>query len=660
MNRSIFAFSTLLSSVLVFSVAVPAPAETAEELPFLHPLFTDHMVLQRDLPTPIWGWTRPGERVNVTIGSKTASAVADNAGKWMAKLDPLPAGGPHTLAVRGNQSRTVSDVLVGDVWICSGQSNMEWSVQGANNPQEEIAGADHPEIRLFTVPKRIAGEPQSIVESQWQICSPQTAGNFSAVGYFFGRELHKALKVPMGLIHTSWGGTVAEAWTSAEALKNLDDFRTAVIQLQQMVAAQKRGESKYEELLARWWRENDPGSTNGPAPSKAPAWAAPGLDSSSWKTMQLPGNWESAGLGSFDGVVWFRKEIDLPPAWAGKEAMLHLGPIDDIDTTWINGNSVGSMSQYNVPRNYRVPGGILQSGRNVIAVRVLDTGGGGGLFGSPDQMKLERQGDSIALGGPWLYQASTPLDKTSPVPQRMSSNPNVPTVLFNGMIAPLVPYGIKGAIWYQGESNAGRPVQYRTLLPAMIQDWRSRFGAGDFPFFIVQLANFMARKPEPEESQWAELREAQLLTAMKDAHTGLAVIIDIGEANDIHPRNKQDVGRRLALSARGIAYGENIVYSGPIYKSMRIRENAVQLSFDHAGGGLVARGGGKLEGFAIAGQDKKFLWADARIEGETVVVSSPQVEKPVAVRYGWANNPACNLYNKEGLPASPFRTDVTP
>ena len=643
----------LTLALLVLPAWLVVPRAAAEDKPLVHPLFTDHMVLQRELPAPVWGWTTPGGEIKVSLADKTAMAKADNTGRWQVKLGPFPAGGPHTLRVEGPQTVVIQDVLVGDVWICSGQSNMEWGMWGVNNSQQEIAAADYPQIRLFTVPKRVAIRPQELASGPWQICSPQTVAGFSAVGFFFGRDLNKALDVPIGLIHTSWGGTVAEAWTSAEALNTMSDFQPAVAQFQQLVAASESGTEKYEELLVKWWRDNDPGSAD------ALGWADPALNATDWKTMKLPTQWEQAGLPEFDGVVWFRTEFDLPASAADKDGTLSLGPIDDIDTTWVNGVSVGSTSTWTDPRDYKVPGRVLKAGRNVVAVRVLDTGGGGGIYGQADQMKFEPGdgGQPIALARVWQYKASVPLAQTKPVPQRLDNNPNVTTVLYNGMIAPLVPFGVKGAIWYQGESNAGRPMQYRTLLPTMIRDWRTRFGVGDFPFLIVQLANFMAVQQQPVEPGWAELREAQLLTTLNEPRCGLAVAIDIGEANDIHPRNKQDVGGRLALAARGIAYGQPIEYSGPVFKSLEVTGGKARLRFEHVGGGLVAKGGEPLKGFAIAGADKRFVRGEAAIEGDAVVVWSSEVAQPVAVRYAWANNPICNLYNRAGLPASPFRTD---
>ena len=627
--------------------------------PFLHKLFTDNMVLQRGVPDPVWGWTTPGQKVTVTFENKKATATAGADGKWLAKIGPFKEGGPFTLTVAGPQTVTLNNIMVGDVWICSGQSNMEMGIGNVKNAQDEIAAANYPNIRLFTVPKKVAADPQSGVDSQWLVCSPQTVAaggwnGFSAAGYFFGRDLYQNLHVPIGLIHTSWGGTIAEAWTSAEALNTMPDFKPAVASFQQAAAAAKAGAGDYDATVNQWYAKNDPGSANGLG------WADVAYTTAAWKTMNLPQFWEGAGLPNYDGVVWFRKDIDLPAAWDGKAATLHLGPVDDNETTWINGTRIGATEGASVPRDYKVPANVLKAGRNVIAVRVLDTGGAGGFGGKPEDMRLEADGaTTLTLAGPWLYQDSVSLDKTTPRPQRIDNNPNVVTVLYNGMIAPLVPFAIKGAIWYQGESNGGRGAQYRTLLPTLIKDWRSRFGVGEFPFFIVQLANFTATKPDPEQGDdgWSGVREAQLLTSETLPNTAIASAIDIGEAGDIHPKNKQEVGRRLSLDALAIAYGQKIEYSGPRYRSMKKDGNTIHLTFDHVGGGLVAQGDGKLQGFSIAGADKKFVWADARIEGNTIAVASPLVPDPIAVRYGWAMNPVVNLYNKDGLPASPFRTD---
>ena len=622
------------------------------EKPFLHSLFSENTVLQRDMPVPVWGWTKPGETVTVSLEGKTASATAGADGKWLAKIGPFSAGGPFTMTVAGSQTVKVENVLIGDVWICSGQSNMEQGIGIAANPQEEIAKADYPMIHLYTVPKLISMEPRTQVNSKWLVCNPANIANggwggFSAVGYFFGRQLHLDLKVPIGLIHTSWGGTVAEAWTSGDALKAMADFKPSVEMIEQTVSGNK-GVSA-DQLIIDWYKKNDPGTEA--------KWEAPEFNAAAWKTMQLPVLWEQAGLPNFDGIVWFRKEVDIPVGSAGKDLALHLGPIDDRDTTFFNGVKVGSKDQYNENRDYKIPGSLVKAGKAVIAVRVLDTGGGGGIWGKPEQMTLEGGEKPISLAGAWQYQDSTPFAKCSQIPVTNAGDPNVTTVLYNGMIAPLLPYGIKGAIWYQGESNANRAMQYRTLLPTMIKDWRARFGIGDFPFFIVSLASFMQVDKEPAESQWAELREAQMLTSQTLPNTGIAMAIDIGDANDIHPKNKQDVGKRLALSAESIAYGKKIEFSGPVFKAIEKKDASIRVTFDHVGAGLEAKGG-ELKGFAIAGDDKKFVWADAKIEGDAVVLSSPKVAAPTTVRYAWGNNPIATLYNKDGLPAVPFRSDM--
>ncbi|KAA5546159.1 sialate O-acetylesterase [Roseiconus nitratireducens] len=621
----------------------------AQELPFVHPLFSDHMVLQRDLKTPVWGWAHPGQKVTVSVADRSGTAEADSSGRWMAWLEPLPAGGPHELTVTGPQSVTISDVLVGDVWICSGQSNMEWPLAAANDAQQEIAAAHHPKLRLFSVPKRISAEPQQTVAARWTTCTPETARGFSAVGYFFGRDLQRELEVPIGLVHASWGGTVAEAWTSAGSLRTMDDFAPVVESFQQQAAAKRSGENGFEAMMERWWKDNDPGTREN--------WQDGADESEEWSSMELPGNWEDRGLSNYDGVVWFQKEFSVPEQAAGKPAVVHLGPIDDRDTTWVNGHRVGGQAEWMRGRDYQIPAEYLKAGRNVISIRVLDTGGGGGLYGNPDQMSVQVEGQtSIPLAGAWKYQATTPLAKAKPTPQPLNSNPNVVTVLYNGMIAPLEPLAVKGAIWYQGESNAGRPVQYRTLLPTLIGDWREKFTSDQFTFLIVELANFMAVQTQPVESGWAMLREAQQMTAKNDPHAGIASAIDIGEANDIHPRNKQEVGRRLALSALKIAYDRDLVSRGPEFVSATFDPGQATLRFEHVGEGLMAKGG-ELKGFAIAGDDKQFVWGNAKIEGDTVVVSAPEVKQPTAVRYSWANNPIGTLYNRAGLPASPFRTD---
>ena len=648
----------LLPALLLLPSVRTAWSET-EQKPFLHQLFTDHMVLQRDLLVPIWGWAEAEEKITVTFAGQKKTATAHKDGRWVVRLDPMRANSEgQTLTVSSgirNLQSAIRNVLIGDVWLCSGQSNMEWYMSRTKNAEQEIAAADHPNIRLFLVPRRPSLTPQDEVDAKWQVCKPETVAGFSAVAYFFGRHLNQELKVPIGLIETAWSGTRCEAWTSAEAVEKLEDFAPAIAVLREHNIDPARGARLFRQKMQEWWQKNDLGSAEGQR------WERTDFRPEGWKSMKLPQLWEAGGLEDFDGLVWFRKEVELPEDWAGKDLTLSLGPIDDRDTTWFNGEQVGEMDVWNQPRSYEVPGRLVKAGRNVVAVRVVDLGGGGGIYGEPELMWLAVAGDAtgkrVPLAGEWRYRETTPKDKISPAPAPMTDGPHYPSVLFNGMLHPVIPFAIKGVSWYQGEANATRGRQYRRLLPTMIRDWRTRFGVGEFPFLIVQLANFMKVEPEPSDPPWAYLREAQLLTALNVPNCGLAVTIDLGEADDIHPRNKQDVGLRLALAARGKVYGHKIVYSGPVYRSMKVEGRKARLTFDHVGRGLVARGGGPLKGFAIASADLKFVWAEAEIDGDTVVAWSEEVETPVAVRYAWANNPICNLYNKDGLPASPFRTD---
>jgi sialate O-acetylesterase len=621
-------------------------------------LFSDNMVLQRDITLPIWGTAEAGGNVTVEIKDQVKTTTVQEDGQWKVHLDKMPAGGPYELLVIGEDTTIFKNVMVGEVWICSGQSNMEMALSGwgkIDNYEEEIANAVYPNIRLFQVKHTTSTLPLDTVNCPgWNECSPGIIPEFSAVAYFFGRKLHKELNIPVGLIHTSWGGTPAESWTSAEALKKMPDFKNEVELIEVTKDVQQQTIEEYQAELKLWdekTKAGDAGFKNG-----QPIWNNPALKLSGWKTMNLPARWENAGYPYLDGIMWFRKEIYLPAKMAGTDLMLHLGPVNDIDITWFNGVKVGSMSDASMPRDYKIPKSIVKAGKNVIVVNVQDVGYSGGIWGKAHQLFIENgKGKKVSLAGDWLCKIGFDTKILGKKP-RSPADPNRPTVLFNAMLNPLIPFAIRGAIWYQGESNAGRAYQYQTLFPAMIKDWRSQWDQGDFLFLFVQLANFKPLQTEPQDDDWAELREAQLMT-LSLPNTGMASAIDIGDADDIHPKNKQEVGRRLALNALHLAYGKNIVYSGPIYKSMKIEGNKIRLNFDHIVGGLEARKGKVLKGFAIAGDDKKFVWANAEIDSETIIVSKPGLDRPVAVRYAWAANPVGNLYNKDGLPASPFRTD---
>ena len=641
---------TLLTAVFAAWSILPLYADDAPK-PFLHPLFTDNMVLQRGMADPVWGWTTPGQTVTVTLNGQTATAVAGPDGKWTAKIGPLAAGGPYTLSVTGPQAVTLKNVMVGDVWLCSGQSNMEFGVDNLLHPEQTVAEANHPNLRLFTVPKDLAMTPQAVTSGQWQPCSPETIksqgtwSGFSAVAYFFGRDLQQNTQVPIGLLLSSVGGTNAEAWTDADALRqNVPEFDP---QLDQLAAGQ--GETRSQDQQVKdWYAKNDPGTTAG--------WQNPALDASDWKKIALPGLFQDAGipeLSSINGVVWFRQTFDLPAGDTGKAAILHL-LADDNDTTWVNGTQVGATEGFNTPRVYPVAAGLLKPTGNVVAVRVLDTGGKGGIWGDPAGLSLEFPGGkNLPLAGSWQYHIGVPLTQAAPLPAQIAGNANFPTVLYNGMINPLASFGIKGAIWYQGENNAGNSPQYRRLLPALIGGWRQQWGEGDFPFLIVQLAGW---QPGDKDESWANLRQAQWLTARNVPNSGIATAIDIGNDQDIHPKNKQEVGRRLALLAEAKVYGEKVAYAGPVYESMRVTGSTARLTFTHVDGALVSHSGESLTGFAVAGADGKFVPAKARIHGSAVLVSSPKVPHPTAVRYAWSGFPECSLYNKADLPAFPFDT----
>ena len=615
-------------------------------------LFGDNMVLQRDMEVAVWGTADPGGLILVSINNKQADAEVDENGKWMVKLPPIEAGGPFEFTVEGSKDTTFTNVMIGDVWVASGQSNMEWQLQATvDNYEEEIANAQYPNIRLFDVERDLSTVELSELRNpvSWEACSPETIPTFSAVAYFFGRQLHQEYDIPIGLISSSWGGTPSEAWTSKGVIRAYEPFGEQIAEMEAQATTQEEVEANIQAVQderARIIRTaNEKISAEG---------FAPAFEYGEWKTMEIPTLWEGAnvGMGNYDGFVWFRKEINLPARLAGNALTLHLGQIDDTDVTWFNGKKVGETNAYNELRVYEVPADLVKAGSNEIVIRVQDTGGGGGIYGPAEEMKIVSSNFSQPLTGAWQFNET--IEPKLPV---MNNSPNQPAVLYNAMIHPLIPYGIKGVIWYQGESNAGRAYQYRSIFPAMIEDWRVNWGIGDFPFLFVQLANYKERKPEPADDDWAELREAQLMT-LRLPNTGMAVTIDIGEADDIHPRNKQDVGKRLALAAQKVAYGEDIVYSGPSYESMEVDGDTIRLTFTNVGGGLMKLPDEEVKGFAIAGEDQQFVWAEAKITGENqVAVASPKVKNPAAVRYGWASNPEVNLYNEEGLPASPFRTD---
>ncbi len=656
----------------IFTFGVAALIFGCSSLPIaeeVHPaaLFTDNMVLQRNMDIPIWGTATPLSQFKLQFRSQEILVDVDANGDWQVNLRSETAGGPNSLSIFATDTLVYKNVLVGEVWLGSGQSNMEMPLAGWGQVldfENEIAMAQYPDIRLFTVPRSLDIDPMTTIASDgWKVCTPENIPEFSSTAYFFGRHLHQELDIPIGLIHSSWGGTPIEAWIGPEKLlatskygrmlKNLDKVRPDI----EAAMAADPNTDRFEYLGQKFRKvlsEHDKGY--GP---EGPIWADPDLDDSEWSTMLLPSTWEERGYGALDGIGWFRKTVELSKKWQTGATTLFLSAVDDVDSTWFNGVFIGTDNVWDGVREYTIPSEIIRSGENLITVRVQDDQGGGGIWGDPQFLRLDNSAlESLSLVGEWLFKVGLDYQELD-VPTIMGPNPNFPTLLSNAMIEPVIPYAIRGVIWYQGESNAGRAYEYRSLMPMLIEDWRSRWAQGEFPFLIVQLANFMDRNTEPEEHSWAELREAQLMS-LSVPNTGMAVAIDIGDANDIHPKNKQEVGRRLALGALGSVYERDIVFSSPIYSGYSIVDSKVRIKFQHVGEGLQTSDGKQPRRFSIAGADRVFKWAEAEILGDEVVVSHPDIQNPLAVRYAWAANPECTLQNSAGLPASPFRTDSWP
>ncbi|PRY24542.1 sialate O-acetylesterase [Spirosoma oryzae] len=620
-------------------------------------LISDGMVLQRDTPLTIWGWATPGEKITVQLNRKAYKTTTDASGKWQVKLPAMKAGGPFTMDIAGNTQLSVKDILIGDVWFCSGQSNMVHQLNIHDvTYANEIATANDPQIRQFWVPTltSLQGPQQDVPNGQWKKAVGQDVRPFSAVAYFFAKKIHQQYHIPVGIINASVGGTPIEAWISESGLKTFSALEATVA---------KNKDTSYVNGLAR--RQS---TMPRPAPpvdlgmTGATKWYDPTYVPKGWRPINVPGYWEDQGVKDLNGIVWYRREIDVPAAMVGKPATVFLGRIVDADELYVNGKSVGRTTYMYPQRRYKLPADVLKAGKNVLVVRVTNNGGKGGFV--PDKpYSLFAGADTVDLKGTWQYKvgvAFRPVEGSGFAggnPAGGISAQNQPTALYNAMVAPEIRYAIKGFCWYQGESNAGKPAEYAQLLPALIADWRSKWQQGTLPFLYVQLPGFMDYSYQPSESGWAVLRESQL-SALSVPNTAMAVAIDLGEWNDIHPDNKKDVGERLALAALKTAYHENIVASGPLYQSAKVDGNKIVLSFTDVGSGLATRDREAPGDFAIAGADKKFVWANARIEGNTVVVSSDDVPNPQFVRYAWADNPAnANLINKEGLPASPFRTD---
>lgn len=620
-------------SVCLFDAKVKLPA-----------LVSDGMILQRNQKLKIWGYADAGEKVTVKFLNKTYSTTADNSGNWNIMLPELKAGGPFVMTIN---NITLKDILIGDVWVASGQSNMELPMRRLKPLYgEEMKTVNNQNIRFFTVPQKYNFKiPQNDLDGgKWENTNPQTIQNFSGVAYFFAKNLYEKNKVPVGIIHTSLGGSPVQAWMDANSLKNYPEY-LAEAEKWKNDDLIKSTESGEQALSRAWYTELDQSDIG-----LNQHWENFDLDDSSWKTMNVPGSWEDQE-GPFEGSVWLRKEIMLPKGSAQKAAFLNLGRIKDADVTYINGVKVGNVTYEYPPRWYDIPSGILKEGKNIIAVRITN-GSGKGQFIADKPYYLEIDGQKIDLKGTWKYRIGAKMEKMAPGQTFIRWKP---TGLYNSMINPLINYKVKGFLWYQGESNTGKPKEYGDLLTTMINDWRSKWNEKDAPFLIVQLANFMEAKNQPVESNWAELRDQQRKVSLNVPQTGLAVIIDAGEWNDIHPLDKKTVGDRLALQALKIADKKNIVADGPVYQSMKLEGSKIILSFKKGTDNFAPVS--ELKGFAIKNTDGNWTWAKAKAEGEKIVVWNDSVKNPVAVRYDWADNPDGNLKNKTGLPASPFTTE---
>jgi sialate O-acetylesterase len=646
----------LLSRILfllcaVFAFVFSSSNSTASELE-LASIFGDNMVLQRDAPITVWGWTEANAAVTVSIKDASATATAGDDGSWRVALPAIGVGDPFEVSVSsGDRSIVLKNVLAGEVWICSGQSNMEWKVAHSGDALNEIANGDHPMIRHIKINNATKMSPQlRAANTGWSVCSTETVGDFTAVGYYFGRRLQKELQVPVGLVNTTWGGTVIEAWIEGKVLRDHPDFADVVRAIEVEAADAEKAAKRAADL--EQWKQRADAAVASPPENYHPI----DFDDSDWKTIPVPAHWESKGYRGVDGVAWYRRKVTIPQTWVGQQLTLSLGTIDDFDVTYVNGEKIGETAGWNVERTYEVAASANHSIDVSIAVRVTDTGGGGGMVGSKQQYTLSVGGEQpLSLVGDWKMRLEPATEKLGPAPRSATGGNNTPTGLFNAMVNPLIPFKAKGVIWYQGESNGERGKQYQTLFPMLIKNWRDRW-QDEMSFYWVQLANYQAPADLPCDSSWAKLREAQSMT-LSLPKTGQAVIIDIGEARDIHPKNKQDVGARLARHALAKDYGRSVKYSGPAYKSFAVDGNKIKVSFDF-NEGLVSSDGKPLKRFEIAGDDQKFHWGVATIEGNEVVVTCKKVALPTAVRYAWSKNPeGCNLTNETGLPASPFRTD---
>ncbi|HRX11001.1 MAG TPA: sialate O-acetylesterase [Draconibacterium sp.] len=612
-------------------------------------IFSDGIVLQRDTKLNISGWATPGEKVVLTFNGKKYNTKTGKDGKWNIEIPAQKAGGPHEMAFKGTNEIKVNNILFGDVWLCAGQSNMVLPMERVKEKYPgEIATANYPEIRNFFIPTstNLNGPQEDLPPGTWKEANPKDVLTFGAVAYFFAKKVYEKYKIPIGLINASVGGTPIEAWISEQGFQNFPEILKTIGQ---------NKDSVYLSTLKSASEIFKPKPLQDKGMLESPKWFDESYIPKGWNNINIPGYWEDQGVKDLNGVVWFRKEIDVPVSMTGVPAKLMMGRIVDADFVYINGKQVGNITYQYPPRRYEIPAGVLKPGKNTIVIRVQNNSGKGGFV--PDKPYFLTAGNQKTdLKGTWQYKVGEVYKPGQADVNPAFSAQNQPAALYNAMVAPLIQQKIKGFLWYQGESNAGNPEPYSDYLSALINDWRNKWNNENLPFLYVQLANFQDVDYLPTESNWAELRFAQL-EALSVPNTAMTVTIDLGEWNDIHPLNKKDVGERLALGAFKLAYRENLVYSGPIYDSYKKDGNKIIVTFNEVGSGLISNDGEELRRFEIAGSDGKFVWANAKIAGNTIEVWSDEIEHPVKVRYAWADNPRdANLYNAEGLPASPFET----
>jgi sialate O-acetylesterase len=618
----------------------------------VHEIFQDHAVLQRDRPIWVWGQSAAGERISVSIDAKTVEARADAAGHWRALLPAMRAGGPYSLTVRTQSGATqsISDVLVGDVFLCSGQSNMEFPVANTLNHANEVARSANDRIRVLTVAHAASPKPLAHFQAavSWAAAGPDTIGDFSAACYYFARELQKSVPVPVGLIQSSWSGSRIEPWISEQGLRRVGGFDPDLDLLHVYARDPKAGNDRLGEIWERWWH----------AQLSSTPWTESGAD---WREVPLPmRDWKTWGvseLANHDGMVWFRRDVTLTAAQAAGAATLMLGGIDKVDETWVNGKPVGNSFGYGTERPYELPAGVLRAGDNAIVVNVSSGCCAAGMYGPPDHMMLRLGGgETLPLGGRWRYQF---------VPESIGFPPRAPwqsvgglTSIYNAMIAPLGSYGLRGVLWYQGESNTEDAAQYQTLLSALMGDWRRQFTA-DLPYLVVELPNFGATPATPSASGWANLREAQRRAVLNDPHAALAVTIDVGDARQLHPPDKQSVGARLARAARHLIYRESVTASGPVPRTAMRDGTGVVVSFDGVEGALVAYSANRPTAFELcAAEQDSCRFVDAALESDRVLLDAAGVANPTRVRFCWGDAPICNLYDRSGLPAGPFEIAI--